>query len=105
MVTIVVATTAKLPAASGTAAELDALLAAFATLSGAEIKAVEIVWSPAAEKDRMSTDELEQKYPELTKITAVGGRVFCAHCRGPHTAELAKCPHCGAPVEAATKGA
>ena len=98
VVTIVVAATAKLPRGGETAEAADALLAGFATLGASEIKAVEIVWSPAAETDRMSTDELETHYPDLTKITAVGGRVFCAHCGGPHTAELAKCPHCGAPV-------
>lgn len=68
----------------------------------ASLAAVEIIWSPAAEEDRMSTAELEQRYPELRKIdeTAIAGRVFCAYCRGPFAMELLECPHCGAPIEA-----
>lgn len=60
--------------------------------------AMEVVWSPAAEEDRMSTAELEQHYPELRTIDedAVVGRVFCTYCRGPFARELIACPHCGA---------
>ncbi len=70
--------------------------------SPASLAAVEIIWSPAAEEDRMSTAELEQRYPELRKIdeTAIAGRVFCAYCRGLFAMELLECPHCGAPIEA-----
>lgn len=61
--------------------------------------AVEIVWSPAEEQDRMSTAELEAHYPQLKKLdeASVVGRVFCDYCRGPYAAELGECPHCGAP--------
>lgn len=102
VVSVIVATRASLRAASASEPDQVAqLLEQLAGLSAAELAAVEIVWSPAAEEDRMSTDELEARYPELTRLTSVGGRVFCAHCRGPHTAELTKCPHCGAPVASA----
>lgn len=67
------------------------------------LMALEVVWSPAAEEDRMSTAELEQHYPALRKIddAAIGGRRFCAYCRGPFPEELGGCPHCGAPVASA----
>jgi uncharacterized membrane protein len=70
--------------------------------SPASLAALEVIWSPAAEEDRMSTAELEQHYPELRKIdeTAIAGRVFCTYCRGPFAMELLACPHCGAPIEA-----
>lgn len=100
VVSLVVATYAKLRAApAARAADIEQLLADFAALSPADLVALELIWSPAAENDRMSTDELEARYPELTRLTAVGGRVFCGHCAGPHTAELTKCPHCGAPTD------
>ena len=79
--------------------ELDAALAQLAAIAPAQLVALEVVWTPAAENDRMSTDELEKHYPTLTKLEgAVGGRVYCASCRGPYAAELPKCPHCGAPA-------
>ncbi len=61
--------------------------------------AMEVVWSPAAENDRMSTAELESLYPHLKKLDerSIAGRVFCEYCRGPFAAELLKCTHCGAP--------
>jgi uncharacterized membrane protein len=64
--------------------------------------ALEVVWSPAAENDRMSTSELEQNYPEMKLIdpNSIAGRVFCAYCTGPFPMELLTCPHCGAPAEA-----
>jgi uncharacterized membrane protein len=64
--------------------------------------ALEVIWSPAAENDRMSTAELEQFYPELRLIdpNSIAGRVFCAYCQGPFPMELLTCPHCGAPAEA-----
>ncbi|MCA9609416.1 MAG: DUF1517 domain-containing protein, partial [Myxococcales bacterium] len=62
--------------------------------------AMEVVWSPAAENDRMSTAELEQHYPDLKKIDerSIAGRIFCEYCRGPYAMELLTCPHCGAPA-------
>ena len=64
--------------------------------------ALEVIWSPAAENDRMSTSELEQNYPELKLIdpNSIAGRIFCAYCSGPFPMELLNCPHCGAPAEA-----
>jgi uncharacterized membrane protein len=66
-----------------------------------ELAAFEVVWSPAAEEDRMSSAELEQHYPDLALIdpASIAGRVFCSYCNGPFPMELLKCPHCGAPVE------
>ena len=67
-----------------------------------QMVALEVIWSPAAENDRMSTSELEQNYPELKLIdpNSIAGRIFCAYCTGPFPMELLTCPHCGAPAEA-----
>jgi uncharacterized membrane protein len=71
-------------------------------LTAQHMVALEVIWSPAAENDRMSTAELEQHYPELRLIdpNSIAGRVFCAYCSGPFPMELLTCPHCGAPAEA-----
>lgn len=67
-------------------------------LQSRELVAFEVIWSPAAEQDRMSTAELEARCPTLVSLGGgLFGRVFCTYCAGPYTAELAKCPHCGAP--------
>lgn len=65
--------------------------------------AMEVVWSPATENDRMSTAELESLYPHLKKIDerSIAGRIFCSYCSGPFAAELLNCPHCGAPAPGA----
>ena len=75
---------------------LDDLLAVATPHS---LAAMEVIWSPAAEDDRMSTAELEAHYPQLDKIDerSIAGRVFCGYCRGPFAMELLNCPHCGAP--------
>lgn len=73
-----------------------------AALTADELGALEVIWSPAAEDDRMSTAELEQLYPNLRLIdpNSIAGRTFCSYCRGPFAMELLECPHCGAPAEA-----
>lgn len=81
------------------AREIRQLLASLRASGTSDFVALEVVWSPATEGDRMSTAELEARYPELARLdeATVGGRVFCAHCRGPFADELRTCPHCGAP--------
>ena len=85
---------------------LTELLSVMSSLVPHQLSAIEVVWSPAAENDRMSTAELETLYPELKKIdeASVAGRVFCAYCNGPFAAELMKCPHCGAALERRNAG-
>ncbi len=65
-----------------------------------QLVALEVIWSPAEENDRMSSAELEAVYPELKLIdpNSIAGRIFCAYCKGPFAAELLNCPHCGAPA-------
>lgn len=60
--------------------------------------AAEIVWSPASERDRMSSAELAVLYPELLPLGGAGalGRRACGHCRAVYAAELGVCPACGA---------
>jgi len=79
---------------------LRAALDSFSKLLPEQIAAVEVIWSPAEEKDRMSTAELEILYPELKKIdeASLAGRAFCKACGGPFAAELRTCPHCGTPI-------
>lgn len=80
------------------AAHIDSLLAELSAIDATRLVALEVIWSPAVEADRMSTLELEQFYPELRKLdeASIGGRVFCAFCKGPYASELPTCPHCGA---------
>jgi uncharacterized membrane protein len=75
-------------------------LESLGNLTSAGLVAVEIVWSPAAENDRMSSAELERLYPDVQKIrgSSMAGRIHCAYCGGPFPAELESCPHCGARV-------
>ena len=83
------------------AGALRRLLSILSSMVSHQLAAIEVIWSPAAENDRMSTAELETLYPELAKFDerSIAGRVFCAYCNGPYAAELMKCPHCGAPLE------
>ncbi len=70
--------------------------------------AIEIVWQPAEETDRLSSMELEAKYPrpELIPIkNALVGKAFCTYCTGPFPGELVSCPHCGAPAPGRTEQA
>lgn len=69
-------------------------------LPASALVATEIVWQPSEDRDRLSSLELEAKYPqpELSRIHGVVvGKTFCRYCAGPFPAELVSCPHCGAP--------
>ncbi|HTL32287.1 MAG TPA: DUF1517 domain-containing protein [Kofleriaceae bacterium] len=64
--------------------------------------AVDVIWTPSEENDRMSTMELEARYPAPMLIPIQGalvGKTFCTYCSGPFPAELQSCPHCGAPAK------
>jgi uncharacterized membrane protein len=102
LVTLVIAAARELftVARIGDGDHLRRALEAVAELSPATLVAVEIIWQPAIEDDRLSSMELEAKYPppELFAIRgALVGKTFCDYCSGPYPAELASCPHCGAP--------
>jgi len=90
----------------GDAGQLRAALQDRGALDASSLVALEVVWSPAAENDRMSTAELEQNYPELRLIDprSIAGRLFCAYCNGPFAMELLNCPHCGAPAPKVEQG-
>ncbi|MFO0684020.1 MAG: DUF1517 domain-containing protein [Sandaracinus sp.] len=79
------------------APSIERLLTSLEALRPDDVIALSVVWTPAAEDDRMSTDELEQRHRHLVRIGEIGGRVFCGYCSGPFAEELEKCPHCGAP--------
>ncbi len=67
-----------------------------------QLVALEVVWSPALETDRMSSAEMESVYPELlpTKSMSPLGRVSCGYCNAIYAGELQACPGCGAPRSA-----
>jgi uncharacterized membrane protein len=75
-------------------------LESLGNLTSATLTAVEILWSPAAENQRLGVAELERLYPDVHKIrgSSLAGRIRCASCDGPFPAELVSCPHCGAHV-------
>lgn len=69
VVTLVVAARRELRDAK--ARDLASLLAALddvAALTPEELVAMEVIWSPAAEKDRMSLDAMRSLYPELFSL-------------------------------------
>ncbi len=67
-----------------------------------DLLALEIVWSPAQDTDRMSSAELEVVYPELRRLDAQAayGRVTCGHCAACGVRRRARpVPRaCGAPA-------
>ena len=80
-------------------------LEAAAYRSPDDLIAIEIVWQPSDDADRLSSVELEAKYPRPALIPLDGalvGKTFCAYCSGPYPAELLTCPHCGGPSEGHT---
>ncbi len=85
----------------GSGYQLAIALEACGSLAESTLVACEIIWQPSEHSDRMSSVELEAKYPapELIKLQgALVGRVFCAYCSAPFPAELLTCPHCNAPA-------
>jgi hypothetical protein len=92
----------------GTGENLRTALESAPHRSASDLVAIEIVWQPSEETDRLSSMELEAKYPkpELIPITgALVGKIFCDYCGGPFPAELVTCPHCGAPARDAKQAA
>lgn len=86
----------------GNADELRRALEAAGTLDTDVLVAVEIVWQPSEDADRLSSMELEAKYPRPSLVPLPGalvGKTFCTFCGGPYPAELVSCPHCGAPAK------
>jgi uncharacterized membrane protein len=100
VVTLLVAARGALPDPP-TAMDLPSLMSA---LHGAlparpdRLLALEVIWSPAEDRDRMSSAELVVLYPELLALDprAALGRKVCASCRGVFARELGRCPACGA---------
>ena len=89
----------------GNGSDLGSALEAAGTLDASTLVAIEIVWQPSEDNDRMSSMELEAMYqrPDLIPLTnALVGKVFCTYCGGPYPAELVSCPHCGAPAAGRT---
>src|SRR5258706_5904590 len=95
IVTVVVASKRPLRAITspGDANDIRAAIQDRGMLDAQTLVALEVIWSPAAENDRMSTAELEQNYPEVRLIDprSIAGRVFCAYCNGPFPMELLTC--------------
>jgi uncharacterized membrane protein len=85
------------------AEEVRRWLEAISGLTTANLAAVEVIWTPAAEDDRMSSVELETFYPEMKRIRGetVVGKTDCRYCGGRFPAELLSCPHCGGKVQEA----
>jgi uncharacterized membrane protein len=85
----------------GNGDDLRQALEAASHLEPGNLVAIEIVWQPSEDEDRLSSMELEAKYPKPDLIPIAGalvGKTFCAYCGGPFPAELVTCPHCGAPA-------
>jgi uncharacterized membrane protein len=106
VVTLVVAARREIPDVTNSAhaPQISALLESYLQMASPEVLVgAQVVWSPAAENDRLSTAELEVLYPSLKKIddATIAGRVFCSYCRWPFAAEIGACPHCGAELDQA----
>lgn len=101
VVSVLVAARGALPAppAGGDLPSLMGALHAMVPPRADRLLALEVVWSPSEDADRMSSAELESLYPELRRVddAMAFGRVVCGHCRAVYAAELGQCPACGAP--------
>jgi len=103
LVTLIVAANTELftVASIGDGEHLRLALEAASNRTASDLVAIEIVWQPTEDNDRLSSIELEAKYPrpDLHPIRgALVGKEFCTYCGGPFPAELVSCPHCGAPA-------
>jgi len=103
LVSLIIATRSELFTVSkiGDGEDLRKALEASSNRTASDLVAIEIVWQPSEDADRLSSMELEAKYPrpDLIPITnALVGKMFCTYCGGPFPAELVSCPHCGAPA-------
>jgi uncharacterized membrane protein len=100
VVSVVVGSKVAVPVPPATFDEraIAAALRAIGQRGQGETLALEVIWSPAAENDRMSSYELEVHYPELQRTSDGVGRTQCAYCRAPFPRELGRCPACGAPI-------
>lgn len=77
---------------------LDRLLQRLLEIAIDRLVALEVTWSPASDRDRLSSAELEVVYPEMVRLVDRPlGRVTCASCGVVSAGELASCPSCGAP--------
>ncbi|MCA9613850.1 MAG: DUF1517 domain-containing protein, partial [Myxococcales bacterium] len=100
VVTVIVAKWGSIADTAGEGIEaIDVALGGLASIAADELVAFEVIWSPAADADRMSSLELATLYPELKPFRPDHfGRVSCAHCGTHHARELSSCPLCGAPA-------
>src|SRR4029079_4759522 len=92
----------------GNGDDLRAALEAASQLAPTALVAIEVIWQPSEDEDRLSSLELEARYPRPDVIPIQGalvGKMFCDHCGGPFPAELVSCPHCGAPAPGREKRA
>ncbi|HEY4242521.1 MAG TPA: DUF1517 domain-containing protein [Kofleriaceae bacterium] len=88
----------------GTGEDLRKALEAAPYREASDLVALEIVWQPSEDADRLTSIALEAKYPKPALIPLAGalvGKTFCTYCGGPFPAELVSCPHCGAPAKQA----
>ena len=107
LVSIVVAARGELftVANIGDGEDLRKALEAASHRPASDLVAIEIIWQPSEETDRLSSIELEAKYPKPDLIPIAGalvGKMFCTYCGGPYPAELVSCPHCGGRADAET---
>ena len=104
VVTIVVASRMPPPATSTRLDRtgLGTIAGSLAANTPATILALEVIWTPAAEQDRLSSAEMQSLFPHLHTIdpqvpgAPTLGRVTCGFCGGVFAAELPRCPQCGA---------
>jgi uncharacterized membrane protein len=62
-----------------------------------QLVALEVVWSPSVDADRLSSAEIDVLYPDLVRLDGLPpiGRMVCGYCRCVFAMELGKCPACG----------
>jgi uncharacterized membrane protein len=79
---------------------VESVAQALATLVPATpdaLAALEVVWSPSIDQDRLSSAEMSVLYPELVALNGAEpiGRVICRPCKTVYARELGRCPTCG----------
>lgn len=99
VVSVVLGLGAALPAIAPTASVGD-VVGALGGDDPEALVALQTIWSPTHEDDRMSSAEVEACYPELRRLDEGVGRVRCGSCKAVWAKELGRCPACGAAPDA-----